>query len=154
MKKFFGRKRSIALALVAVLAISAGAVAYWTTGGSGTGTASTDTTSNVTFTQTSTPSGMYPGGPTKPLDFTITNPGTSAVKISKVAVSVDSVSPAGCANSNYIIGNPSVTVGQTIAPGVTTSTITGANIKLDETGVNQDVCKGATVTVRYTVDNS
>ena len=56
-----------------------GAYAYWTNGGSGSGSAGTGTNVAVTVNQTSTPTGLYPGGPGGSLSGTFTNSNAGTV---------------------------------------------------------------------------
>ena len=144
-------KRRVAfVASVVVLASAVGAYAYWTQGGSGTGTATADTTSSITVNQTSSVTGLYPGGPAAGLSGNFDNPNSSPVTISSVTATVSSVSPPGCATSNFSIGG---SMGSTTVPsGSGVGAWSGLTISLDETGVNQDVCKGATANIAYTAN--
>ena len=56
-----GKRRSLVLAVSAVLILSAGAYAYWTAGGAGTGSGAAGTTTALTVTQTTVLTAMYPG---------------------------------------------------------------------------------------------
>src|SRR4051812_26049757 len=86
------RKYGIVAGTVAAVLIGGGvAAAYWTTGGSGTGTAAAGTSANVTVAQTSTISNLYPGGPSSPVAFTITNSNPGPVYVGAVTVAIASV---------------------------------------------------------------
>jgi hypothetical protein len=149
MKKFVARKRTVVLSAIAVLAIAGAAIAYWTTTGSGVGSAQTGTTSNVIVHQVGSPTNLYPGGPTQPLDFNIENPGTVDQRVNQVTAVVTNTNAAGCANNNYTIaGSPKLT-GDIITHGATSATYTGITIKMDETGVDQNACKNANLTIAF-----
>ena len=107
------KRRMAVVASVVVLASAVGAYAYWTQGGSGTGTATADTTSSITVNQTSSVTGLYPGGAAAGLSGNFDNPNSSPVTISSVTATVSSVSPAGCATSNFSIGGA---MGSTTVP--------------------------------------
>jgi hypothetical protein len=159
MTVHLSKKRALTLAGVATIALAAFAIAFWTTGGSGSGSAGTASgASNVTVNQTSTPTGLYPGGPTKALsgDFSHSNDGP--VYVSSVTAVVSSVSngasdsskPA-CTASDFEISGTSNTPGQ-IATGDNKGSWSGLSIGLKNQATNQDNCKGATPNITYTAN--
>jgi hypothetical protein len=141
----------------AALVVAVGAYAYWTQGGSGTGSATAGTTSSLTVNQTSTVTGLYPGGPAATLSGNFDNPNSSAVNISSVTASVSSVSngasdgskPA-CTASDFQIGGSMGSA--TVPSGTGVGSWTGLTIKLLNTAANQDNCKGATANIAYTAN--
>jgi hypothetical protein len=144
------RKIGAAVSMLALVA-AAGAYAYWTQGGTGSGSATAGTTSNITVNQTSTVTGLYPGGPAASLSGNFDNPNSSPVTISSVTAAVTSVSPAGCATGNFSIGGSAGPISN-IPSGTGVGSWSGLTIALAETGVNQDVCKGAVATISYTAN--
>jgi len=157
MKRFFTSKKGIvALLAVAVVAIaSVGAYAYWTQGGSGSGSATAGTTTDITVNQTSTSAAtLYPGGPVEALSGTFTNPNASPVNIGSVTAIVSSVTGGGTPDADH----PACTtadfeIGGTSGPYpavVTGSTWSGLNVRLVESGSNQDTCKSAVAHITYT----
>lgn len=145
-------KRRVAVAASVVGLIAAvGAYAYWTQGGTGSGVATAGTTSNITVNQTSTVTGLYPGGPAASLSGNFDNPTSAPVTISSVTGAVTSVSPAGCATSNFSIDGSTGPISNTPS-GTGVGSWSGLTIALAETAVNQDVCKGAVATVSYTAN--
>jgi hypothetical protein len=146
------RRRIAILALLVVGVIAAtGAYAFWTLGGSGSGTAQTGTANDVTVNQTSTVSGLYPGGPAQGLSGNFDNPNANAVVVSNVAASVTGTSNAGCGAGNFAIGGSSTIGGGGVVPsGTGTGSWSGLTLQLLETGVNQDACKNVTVNIAYT----
>lgn len=143
------KRTAIAVGILALVAVM-GAYAFWTQGGTGSGSATAGTTSNITVNQTSTVTGLYPGGPAASLSGDFTNPNSGSVNISSVTATVSSVSPAGCATSNFSIGGSSGA--NTVPVGTNVGSWSGLTIALAETNVNQDVCKGAVATISYTAN--
>jgi hypothetical protein len=166
MKKYFGKKRAAALAVVAVLAVAAAALAYWTTSGSGTGTGSvTAGTADLTVSDTSSLAAMYPGDTAQPLSGTIKNNAGNSAKITSVTPTVTVVKDAGntasgtCDDTDFTISgtNPmtaftGLSATNELASGGTAG-FSGATIKFNNKTTNQDACKGAAVTVHYTVNS-
>jgi hypothetical protein len=147
------RKRRWLVAAVLFVALSIAAVAgyaYWTAGGTGTGTAGTGTTSSLTVNQTSTVSGLYPGGPAQALSGDFDNPNAFGVYVATVSGAVSSVAPAACGVANFQLNGSPVTLNTTVPAGNGVGSWSGMSIQLLDTGVNQDVCKNATVTISYT----
>lgn len=143
-------KRAVALGAALTLALGGGvAYAYWSTSGSGTGSASTGTNVPVTVTQNTVVTGLYPGGPAVPVDFTVNNPASFAQSVNAVAVTVTGV--AGCAATNFTVTPPTISNTVIAAGGSQLFAGSGLSVKLDETGVPQDGCKSVSVQLNYTV---
>jgi len=131
------RGRTAALA-VALLLLSAGLSA----GRPGESSAEPTNASCVTITQTS------------PLTGQITNHWADTIFVTTVTVSIASVTKApgardgSCDTSDFLLAQPDMPVGVTIAPGGTAD-FTGASIGFNNKSVNQDACQGATVELHY-----
>jgi hypothetical protein len=143
---------------VLLLGVGGTAYAYWTAGGSGTGTATTGTSSAVTVVQTSTVSNLQPGAAAQTLTGTFNNPNTGPVYVATVTASIDSVTkavgaPAGtCDATDYTLSNATMTVAAEVPAGNAQGSWTGATIAFNnKAATNQDACKGATVSLAYTV---
>jgi hypothetical protein len=160
MREFLSVRRGRLLVLAGVLVvigIAAGAYAYWTQGGSGTGSATAGTTSSITVNQTSTVTGLYPGGPAATLSGNFDNPNTGAVQISSITAVVSSISGGGtdgtkpaCTASDFAVAG---SVGATTVPaGTGVGSWSGLTIQLVDNGANQDNCKGATANISYTAN--
>jgi hypothetical protein len=80
MLRKFTKKRYLALAVVAVLAITGAAIAYFSSSGSGTGQASVGTSHALSVSFGTTTGTMYPGTGTSTVPYTITNPTGSGVQ--------------------------------------------------------------------------
>ena len=150
-----GSKKVAVLGAVSVLAAGA-AYAYWTNGGSGSGSAGTGTNVAVTVNQTSTPTGLYPGGPGGALSGTFTNTNASQVFVNQVNATL--LPPTGpnvatapaCTIADYALSGFPITVGTEIASGTGVGAWTGGSVRLLNSATNQDSCKGATINIAYT----
>jgi hypothetical protein len=113
------------------------------------------------FTISGTVSGqLYPGAPAKPLNLTLSNPNSSSLTVTSLAVSPQSVSaPAAtsvhpCTVSDFG-GTAYSGSGFTLPPGTNTLQQLGVpqaqwpTVSMPDTHLNQDGCKGATVTFSY-----
>jgi hypothetical protein len=146
-----------AVSTVATVGIATSAFAYWTQSGGGSGTASAGSTTNVTVNQTSTISGLYPGGSPVTLSGDFSNPNSGPVKVGSVTVVVDpnwsaradSTKPA-CTADDFSIGG-SALVNAEIASATHTGSWTGLTIKLNDGSGNQDNCKNASAALVYSV---
>jgi hypothetical protein len=150
----FGKKRVLALATVAALAVCGIAYAYWTTSGNGTGSATTGTNTAVTVTQHGTISGLVPDGAAQAVDFTINNPSTTPQYITSVAVSMTGVTGPNidathpCTTADFTLTQPTA-INADLANGDHTYSPSGSTLKLDDLGTNQDGCKSATVALAF-----
>jgi hypothetical protein len=149
------RKRVLAgLACVAALAVAGIAVAYFTSSGSGTGTASVGSSSAVTLHATIS-SNLYPSS-SSPVTFTVDNPSSGSQRVGTIAlasISVDS-GHSGCSTAisggNPDFTMPAVTVNKVFPSGNGQSVTPTGTLTMNETGVNQDACQGATLTLSLT----
>ena len=155
----FSKKKKTAVATIALMMVTGGAaVAYWSVGGSGTGTAQTGSTVDITVVQTSTVSGLAPGGSAQTLSGTFTNPNPGPVHVMTVTASIASITlaagvPAGtCDNTDFTLSNAAMTVNAEIPNGTAQGSWSGATIQFNNKATNQDGCKGATVNLAYTVN--
>ena len=146
------KKRAVILTVVAVMAFSAAAVAYFTSGGSGSGSATVGTAATATITQTNTLGALYPAT-SQSVNLDIKNTGTGSQFVNKVhldSITADAghascdVSSSG-ANAAFTMAD--VTVGETLAAGATTSK--SGTLAMNDTGVSQDSCQGATLTLHF-----
>lgn len=154
MRKFTKKTVVVATGVVIVLAGSGVAFAYWTAGGTGTGTAATGTNVAITAVQTSTVSAMKPGDLAQPLNGNFSNTNTSPVYVTSVTASITGVAggAGSCDATDYTLATPIMSVNAEVSAGTAQGAWTGATIKFNnKASVNQDGCKGATVTLTYTI---
>ena len=167
-------KRAAVLATGALVLGSTGvAYAYWTTTGSGTGVGSTmsgdvDTPSALTFDQDSI-NAMYPGDSPQALTVTVTNGDTESYYVSSVKAYITTDKGTSCTGADFLLGgdptaDPAVPGSAAPSTAATATPLTwsatelsggGGNadatsyVQFNDTGANQDGCKGATVTIHY-----
>jgi hypothetical protein len=148
MRKMTKKNKIAAVALSATLLAAGGgaAYAYWSTTGSGGGSASASsgtTKSTIAITATFA-DGLTPGA-TEDITYTATNPNSSSttVTLDNAVVSADN----GCDATWFTASVPTNTT--SIAAGATQTLGTGKLVFADTPG-NQDLCKGAKITVSVT----
>lgn len=145
------RRMLAALASLCILAIAAAAYAYFTTTGSGTATATVGTSSPVTLKGTVT-GNLYPGS-SSPVSLTVDNPSSGKQRVG--TISLEKITPdAGHSSCSVAItgGNPDFTmadvvVNKSFAPGNGQAVTPEGTLTMNDTGVNQDACQGATLTL-------
>ena len=149
------KKRAFfALGCTCVLAIAGAAVAYFTTPGAGTGTATVGSSSAVTLHATVS-STLYPGA-SSPVTFTVDNPSSGSQRVATISLSSITVDAGHATCSTVTTGGnpdfamPAVTVNKSFASGNGQSVTPTGTLTMNETGVNQDACQGATLTLHLT----
>jgi hypothetical protein len=155
MMRKFSKKFTVIAASTAFLVVGGGvAFAFWTAGGSGTGTAATGTSADITVLQTSTVTAMGPGVTAQSLSGNFTNTTAGPVYVTTVTASIASVFQGGvvavgCSAADYTLTTPAMAVGAEVPVGTGVGAWSGATIAFNNTTVNQDACKGATVNLAY-----
>lgn len=148
------RRALIALGCTCALAVAGVALAYFTTSGSGTGNATVGSSSAVTLHATVS-SNLYPGT-SSPVGFTVDNPSSGSQRVGTITLSSITVDAAHSTCSTTISGGnpdfsmPAVAVNKVFAAGNSQSVTQTGTLTMNETGVNQDACQGATVTLHLT----
>jgi hypothetical protein len=149
MRTFLKSKKGI-VALLATLAVAisaVGAYAYWTTTGAGTGSAANASSNGTIVLHASFAPGLTPGA-SEPVSFTADNLNSSSLYVGTVS-SVVSTSNPGCLAADFTV--PAAIENQTIPANTSGVALgTGSTITFADTAVNQDACKGATVTLTLT----
>lgn len=149
------RRRALtAVACTVALAAAGAAIAYFTSSGSGTGSAAVGSSSPVTLHATIS-SNLYPGS-SSPVTFTVDNPSSGSQRVGTITLSSISVDSghSGCSTAigggNPDFGMPAVSVNKVFPPGNGQSVTPSGTLTMNETGVNQDACQGATLTLNLT----
>lgn len=109
--------------------------------------------------------GLYPGDSAQPIEYAISNPGSTAVEVQTVSAVVDHdgsgnvETPAlaavpGCLASWYPINNSPQSLDTSIPPGTTIFTTTSAiasdlSIQMSDPAVSQDDCEGVNVGLAF-----
>ena len=149
----FLTKRRMLTALVGfcVIAVAVGAYAYFTATGSGTATATVGTSSPVTLKGTVT-GNLYPGS-SSPVTLTVDNPSSGKQRVGTISLE-KITADAGHASCSVVItgGNPDFTmadvvVNKTYGPGNGQAVTPSGTLAMNDTGVSQDACQGATLTL-------
>jgi hypothetical protein len=154
MDLFSRRGALTALACTVALAATGAAIAYFTSTGSGTGTAAVGSASPVTLNATIS-SNLFPGS-SSPVTLTVDNPSSGSQRVGTItlaSISVDS-GHSGCSTTigggNPDFAMPAVVVNKVFGPGNGQSVTPGGTLTMKETGLNQDACQGATLTLNLT----
>jgi hypothetical protein len=149
------RKRALAaLGGAAVVAVAGVAFAYFTSSGSGTGTATVGSSSAVTLHATIS-SSLYPGS-SSPVTLTVDNPSSGSQRVGTVTLSSIAVDAGHSGCSTTISGGnpdftmPAVVVNKVFPPGNGQGVTPSGTLTMNETGVNQDACQGASLTLNLT----
>jgi hypothetical protein len=155
VRKFSRKTTIIATSVALVIATSAVALAFWTGVGSGSGSAETgDTATPLVVNQTSTATGLTPGGDAVTLSGNFDNPNASGVFVNQVTATISAVSPGSdptkpfCTPGDFSLVGPA-TVSDEIPPGPGVGSWSGITLQLLNTASNQDNCKNATVNISY-----
>ena len=149
------KKRAVfALSAIGALALAAAAFAYFSTTGSGTATATVGSGSNVVLHGTVS-STLYPGG-SSPVTFTVDNPSQAAQRVGTITLASISVDASHSTCSKTVGGSsadfsmPAVTVNKTYSTGSGQAVTPTGTLTMNDTGVSQDACQGATLTLNLT----
>jgi len=150
------KHRPLLVALVVILIVAVGGVAfsYWTSSGTGTGEAQTGTSTELEVEGgDTTDAALTPGGPSQSIPFTVTNPSTGTQDFSSVVVTVATAtggtwSPAGCSAADYTVGTPDIEYGEIAGGASVTGTV---ELTMINRAVNQDGCKTQEVPLYFVV---
>jgi hypothetical protein len=148
------RRALIALGCICALAVAGVALAYFTSSGSGTGNATVGSSSPVTLHATVS-SNLYPGT-SSPVSFTVDNPSAGSQRVGTITLSSITVDAGHSTCSTTINGAnpdfsmPAVAVNKVFGPGNGQAVTPAGSLTMNETGVNQDPCQGATITLHLT----
>jgi len=152
-------KKPLAILIVTAVLVAGGgaAFAYWTAAGSGSGSAASGSTSGaVTVVQTSVISNVRPGGAAQTLSGNFTNTNDSPTYVANVIATIGTVTKATgaaagtCDATDYVISGGTMAVAAQVPTGTVQGAWTGATLAFtNKAAVNQDACKGATVTISY-----
>ena len=146
------RKRAvIGLASICVVAVAAFAYAYFTSTGSGTATATVGSSSAVTIKGTVS-GNLYPGS-SSTVTLTVDNPSSGKQRVGTVSLE-KITADAGHPTCSVVTtgGNPDFTmadvvVNKTYGPGNGQAVTPTGTLTMNDTGISQDPCQGATLTL-------
>lgn len=155
MGRFVRRKGVlIPIGVVLGLAVAGIAVAYFTSSGSGTGAATVGSSSNVTLHGT-VASALFPST-SSTVTFTVDNPSPGAELVNTIHLA--SIAPdaghSGCSTlltgGNPDFAMPDVVANQSFPSGNGQAVTATGTLTMRNTGVSQDACQGATLTLNLT----
>ena len=144
---------SLIAAVVAALAVTGAAVAYWASSGGGAGAASTGTTQLVTLSPATPVAQLYPGGRSS-VRLTVTNPNTAPVRVASLGLDTSQgtggfavdAGHAGCGLSSLSFTTATNGGAGWTIPGGGDVTLTLSDpLAMQTTAAN--ACQGATFTV-------
>jgi hypothetical protein len=141
------RNRLAAGLLVAMLALGAAAIAYWTSSGEGSGTVKVAASSTPFEVTSALAEGLYPGGSVSATVKVKNTEATAGEYLTKVEAEIEKTSAAECKKEWFEVGaaqEPKVLV----AHGETKEYTFSVKMK-EEAAVNQNACKGASLTMKY-----
>jgi hypothetical protein len=152
---FITKRRAVFVLTTALLVVGvSGAYAYFTTSGSGTGTAAVGSSSAVTLHATVTGS-LYPGT-SSPVAFSVDNPSQGQQRVGTISLSSITVDGTHSECSTVTTGGnpdfamPAVAVNKSFGSGNGQSVTQTGTLTMNDTGVSQDKCQGATLTLHLT----
>jgi hypothetical protein len=98
---------------------------------------------------------LYPGG-SATVTFKVDNPSAAAQRVGTISLSSISVDAGHSTCSKAITGEkpdfsmPAVVVNQTFPTGTNQSVTPTGTLTMNDTGISQDACQGATLTLNLT----
>jgi hypothetical protein len=145
------RRAFFALTTALLVVVAGGAYAYFTSTGSGTATATVGTSSAVVLKATVS-GNLYPGA-AQTVTFTVDNPSTGAQRVGTISLTKVQADAGHSSCATTITGeNPdftmaNVAVNKVYGPGNAQAVTPTGSLKMNDTGVSQDACQGATLTL-------
>ena len=145
------RRALFALTAALLVVVAGGAYAFFSTSGTGTGTASVGSSSALTLHATVTGS-LYPGS-SSPVSFTVDNPSSGKQRVGTISLE-KITADAGHSSCSVVTtgGNPDFTMAEIVVnkvfgPGNGQAVTPNGSLTMNDTGVSQDACQGATLTL-------
>jgi hypothetical protein len=142
------KKRLTLGGVVIALVMAATAVAYWTSSGEGTGTVKASAGGAAFEVSSTLVEGLYPGG-SSAVTVKVKDADASQNEfLTKLEAEVEKTSVAECKKEWFEVTPASQEPKVVIAHGETKEYTVNLKMK-EEAAVNQNACKGATVTLKY-----
>jgi hypothetical protein len=149
---FITKRRALfALTAAFLVVVAGGAYAYFTSAGAGTATATVGTSSAVVLKGT-VAGNLYPGA-AQTVTFTVDNPSSGAQRVGTISLTKVQADAGHATCATTISGeNPdfamaAVAVNKVYAAGNGQAVTPTGSLKMNDTGVSQDACQGATLTL-------
>ncbi len=134
-----------------VLGIAAGAYAYFTTTGSGTATATVGSSSALVIKGTVT-GNLFPGS-SSPVALTVDNNSGGKQRVGTITLEKIQPDASHSTCSTVITGGnpdfamPDIVVNKVFGTGTNQAVTPNGTLTMNDTGVSQDACQGATLTL-------
>ena len=142
------KKRLMLGGVVLALVLAAGAYAYWTSSGEGTGTVKASAGGAAFEVSSTLVEGLYPGG-SSAVTVKVKDVDASQNEfLTKLEAEVEKTSVAECKKEWFEVTPASQEPKVVIAHGETKEYTVNLKMK-EEAAVNQNACKGASVTLKY-----
>jgi hypothetical protein len=142
------RKRLGIGAVVVMIALTGSAIAYWTSSGEGTGSVKANSSTASFEVSSVLAEGLYPGGSVAATVKVKNLEATASEYLTKLEAEVEKTSAAECKKEWFEVTPASQEPKVTIAHGETKEYTVTLKMK-EEAAVNQNACKGASVTLKY-----
>ena len=143
------KKNRVAIGgVVLALVLAAGAYAYWTSSGEGTGTVKASSGGAAFEVSSTLVEGLYPGGSSAVTVKVKDVDASQSEYLTKVEAEVEKTSAAECKKEWFEVTPASQEPKVLIAHGETKEYTVNLKMK-EEAAVNQNACKGASVTLKY-----
>jgi hypothetical protein len=155
MSRFFNASKKTRLLSGAVVVVvlgmaAAAAFAYWTSSGEGTGTAKASSGGAAFEVSSTLVEGLYPGGSSAVTVKVKDVDASQSEFLTKLEAEVEKTSVAECKKEWFEVTPASQEPKVVVAHGETKEYTVNLKMK-EEAAVNQNACKGATVTLKYKV---
>jgi predicted ribosomally synthesized peptide with SipW-like signal peptide len=143
------KKKRLALGgVVVALVLAAGAYAYWTSSGEGTGTVKASSGGAAFEVSSTLAEGIYPGGSSAVTVKVKDVDASQSEYLTKLEAEVEKTSAVECKKEWFEVTPASQEPKVLIAHGETKEYTVNLKMK-EEAAVNQNACKGASITLKY-----
>jgi hypothetical protein len=150
MSRFINtRKQRLALGgVVVALVMAATAIAYWTSSGEGTGTVKASSGGAAFEVSSTLVEGVYPGGSSAVTVKVKDTDASQSEFLTKLEAEVEKTSVVECKKEWFEVTPASQEPKVVVAHGETKEYTVNLKMK-EEAAVNQNACKGASITLKY-----
>jgi hypothetical protein len=150
MSRFINtKKQRLALGgVVVALVMAATAVAYWTSSGEGTGTVKASSGGAAFEVSSTLVEGVYPGGSSAVTVKVKDTDASQSEFLTKLEAEVEKTSVVECKKEWFEVTPASQEPKVVVAHGETKEYTVNLKMK-EEAAVNQNACKGASITLKY-----
>ncbi len=143
------KKKRLAFGVVVViLAMTAAAIAYWTSSGEGTGTVKASSGGAAFEVCSTLAEGLYPGGSSAVTVKVKDVEASQSEYLTKLEAEVEKTSVAECKKEWFEVTPASQEPKVVVAHGETKEYTVNLKMK-EEAAVNQNACKSASITLKY-----